>query len=187
LGNKNEADGKYSISGGKESKTSGDYSIALGYGAKTLSENEIALGRFNKSSQGTSFSIGNGTDNEHRSNVFEIKDNKLYFYGVGEYDGTNPDQSKDFVESIRDFAGNNIKITYSELKALRDAGELKPGSSYQITDFVTTSLQENTTSAEHPFDLIVTALDKYTLSERAQATIHEGDEYFTNNGANLAA
>ena len=187
LGDKNEADGKYSISGGKNSKTSGDYSVALGHGAKTLSEDEIALGRFNKSSHGTSFSIGNGTDNEHRSNVFEIKDNKLYFYGVGEYNGTNPDSAKDFVESIKDFAGNNINVTYSELKALRDAGELKPGSSYQITDFVTTSLQENTTSAEHPFDLIVTALDKHTLSERAKATLHEGDEYFTSHGANLAA
>ena len=78
-----------------------------------------------------------------------------------------------------------MPTTYAELKALRDAGELIPGMMYRITDFVTGSTQANTRSAEHPFDIIVLALNESTLSEDAYAIRHEGDTYFSN--CNLAA
>ncbi len=71
-----------------------------------------------------------------------------------------------------------IELTYSELKALRDAGSLIPGQSYRITDFVTTTAQAQTQSAAHPFDIIVIADDERTLNEDARAIRHEGDEYF---------
>ena len=58
-----------------------------------------------------------------------------------------------------------IDITYSELKTLRDNSELMTGTQYRIIDYVTTSTQENTMSAGHPFDIIVEALSNNTLSE----------------------
>ena len=71
-----------------------------------------------------------------------------------------------------------VKITYSELKALRDNSKLIPGQQYRIIDYVTTTAQENTQSAGHQFDIIVTADDEKTLNETARAALHEGDEYF---------
>lgn len=78
-------------------------------------------------------------------------------------------------------------ILYTDLVSLRDAGQLKPGMFYRITDYVTTTTQENTQSAGHQFDIIVLALSESKLSEQAYAAIHEGDTYFTENGANLSA
>ena len=78
-------------------------------------------------------------------------------------------------------------ILYAGLVALRDAGKLKAGMFYRITDYVTTTIQENTQSAGHAFDVIVMATDSRTLSEEARAIVHEGDTYFTEAGANLAA
>ena len=69
-------------------------------------------------------------------------------------------------------------ITYSELKALRDAGKLVPGMCYRITDFVTTTKTTGTQSAGNQFDIIVQAESAYTLSENARAIRHEGDTYF---------
>ena len=74
-----------------------------------------------------------------------------------------------------------IEVTYAELKALRDGKMLKPGQSYRITDFVTTSVQDETRSAGHAFDIIVVADDKETLNEVARAVQHEGDTYFSNS------
>ena len=78
-------------------------------------------------------------------------------------------------------------ITYLNLKSLRDNSQLIPGQQYRITDFVTTTAQENTRSAEHQFDVIVTADNENTLNEVARACLHEGDTYFSEAGANLAA
>ena len=84
-------------------------------------------------------------------------------------------------------------VTYAELKALRDSGELVPGILYRITDYVTT-LPERVNSftgevmersAGHAYDLVVVALSGSVLSENALAMLHDGDEYFA--GANLAA
>ena len=62
-----------------------------------------------------------------------------------------------------------ISVTYAELVALRDNGELIAGMQYRITDFVTTTAQENTRSAGHQFDVIVTADNANTLNEVARA------------------
>ena len=79
-------------------------------------------------------------------------------------------------------------VTYSELVALRDGGQLTPGAFYRITDYVTTVssfLEPKARSAGHAFDIIVLALDATTLSEDASAVAHEGDTYF--NGSRLEA
>ena len=75
-------------------------------------------------------------------------------------------------------------ITWSDLKAKRDAGSLIPGMQYRITDYTCTTTQDATTSAGHVFDIIVTADGESTLNEVARAAKHEGDSYFANNDLN---
>lgn len=74
-----------------------------------------------------------------------------------------------------------IEITWSDLKAKRDAGELTLGQLYRITDYQCTTTESETRSAGHQFDIIVLALSKNTLSEQAYAALHSGDTYFANN------
>ena len=71
------------------------------------------------------------------------------------------------------------KITYTDLVNLRNNAQLTSGRLYQITDYVTTTTQEGTKSAGHPFDVIVFALSENELSEHACAIQHSGDTYFT--------
>lgn len=79
------------------------------------------------------------------------------------------------------FGGGNetyIETTYSNLKSLRDNGQLIPGATYRITDYVATTTQADTRSASHPFDIITLALSPNTLSEECRAAKHVGDGYF---------
>ena len=62
-----------------------------------------------------------------------------------------------------------VNITYLGLKALKDNSKLIPGQQYRITDYVTTTVQANTRSAGHQFDIIVTADNDNTLNEVARA------------------
>ena len=96
----------------------------------------------------------------------------------------------DKVEQInaeKDDFNNMESVTYSVLKSKRDNGELVPGKHYRITDYVTTTVQDNTQSAAHQFDVVVLALDERTLSENSHAMLHEGDTYFSTNKADLSA
>jgi len=77
------------------------------------------------------------------------------------------------------------EVKYNELASLRNNNKLVPGCKYRITDYVTTTTQENTQSAGHAFDIIVLATDTNVLNENALATKHNGDTYFANS--NLAA
>ena len=91
-----------------------------------------------------------------------------------------------------------ISITYADLVALRDGGNLVKGATYRMTDFVTkingtydlsaigaSGYVHVAKSAEHPFDLILYAVDESHLSEIALAALHSGDTYFAN--ANIDA
>lgn len=73
------------------------------------------------------------------------------------------------------------EITYANLVTAKTNGTLKPGTWYRITDYVTTTTQTSTQSANHPFDIIVLALSNNTLSEEAKAIQHSGDSYFANS------
>ena len=79
----------------------------------------------------------------------------------------------------------SISITWSDLKAKRDAGQLTPGMQYRITDYQCTTVTSNTKSAGHQFDIIVVADDENTLNETARAIKHpvaEGEtDYFADN------
>ena len=74
-----------------------------------------------------------------------------------------------------------VPITYSELKTKRNNGTLTPGMQYRITDYQCTTTQEDTSSAMHRFDIIVTADSSSALNENARAIQHAGDTYFSDN------
>lgn len=77
-----------------------------------------------------------------------------------------------------------VAVTYSELVALKNGGELAAGSWYRITDYQCTTTQTDTSAATHNFDIIVLALSNNTLSEEARAIQHDGDTYFANSKLN---
>lgn len=86
--------------------------------------------------------------------------------------------SKDVLEDV-------TSITWHELKQLRDGNNLLPGHQYRITDYQCTTTQEDTQSARHQFDIIVTADSTNKLNEKARACLHDGDTYFKDS--NLSA
>ena len=71
-------------------------------------------------------------------------------------------------------------ITYANLKNLRDNSQLLAGRFYRITDYETTTMQNDTQSAGHPFDVVVLATSPNTLSERALALHNTRNNYFQN-------
>ena len=85
-----------------------------------------------------------------------------------------------------------VSITYAALKALRDGGNLVPGTWYRITDYHTTVSPlitdvrsvDDVHSAAHQFDVIVRADDGSHLNENAYAGHHSyaehqrSDDYF---------
>ena len=75
-----------------------------------------------------------------------------------------------------------VSVSYTELKELRDNESLVPGMKYRIIDYVTSTAAENTQSAGHMFDIVVTALDESHLDEKASAThsVRDTAGYFSN-------
>ena len=86
------------------------------------------------------------------------------------------------IDSLEEISENSIslkEVTYSDLVNLVDTNSLIPGKCYRITDYVTTVAGlDLVKSANHPFDIIVTAISSNELSEDAKAILHKGDEYF---------
>jgi len=78
-----------------------------------------------------------------------------------------------------------VEITYADLKTLRDTNKLVPGKQYRVTDYQCTTTQENTKSAGHQFDIIVTADSTSKLNEVARACLHSGDTYFSSCNLNV--
>ena len=91
-------------------------------------------------------------------------------------------------ETIKDYSNGVIRVTYSELKQLRDNSALSPGTWYRITDYDTTVYNNaNARVAGHPFDILVMATDVNQLSEDAKAvhSARDTEGYFANS--NLAS
>lgn len=116
-------------------------------------------------------------------------EDKSKLEGLDNYDDSEVKQSiKEVRESIANInPAPMVSVTYSELVELRNNGRLIAGMQYRITDYVTTTAQENTRSAGHPFDVIVTADSNNALNEVARACLHEGDDYFLNEAPKLEA
>lgn len=177
---------QYSHAEGYHTKADGYAAHAEGTDTITFNQGEHTEGRYNLSIEDkTIHTVGIGVTT--RRNAHEIHlDGKHYVYGIGGYDGTNSQtEGIKTVQEVVEEATNAVQITYAELKFLRDAGKLVPGTQYRITDYTCTTTQTNTKSAGHVFDIIVTADDENTLNEVARATLHTGDTYFANS--NLSA
>ena len=80
-----------------------------------------------------------------------------------------------------------VDITYAYLVKLKSENRLIPGMQYKIIDYTTTTSYTYTKSANHKFDVIVTADSINTLNEVARACLNDSDSYFKNNGAKLDA
>lgn len=74
--------------------------------------------------------------------------------------------------------GALIDTTYAELVSLKDSSGLVPGNRYRITDYVST-FNSGISSANHAFDIIVTADSESSLSCMAKAAPHAEDSYFS--------
>ena len=66
-----------------------------------------------------------------------------------------------------------VKVTYDELKELRDSSSLVPGMKYRMTDYDTRIFKSGADSMHHRFDLILLALSEDVLSENCRAIQHE--------------
>ena len=153
--------------------------VAAGEGTFVQNDSEIAVGRFNTSTKtsenygnggNTAFSIGIGESDSNRKNAVEVMQNgDVYINGIGGYTGENPSDSKD----LATYLPNMVNITYTDLKTLRKNNQLVPGQQYRIIDYTCTTTQENTRSANHQFDIIVTADSKGVLNEEARAINHD--------------
>lgn len=116
-----------------------------------------------------------------------------YHHSIPYKDGEYSEETKEEI-NIK-LTSNIIDGTYSELKARCDNSTLIPGAKYKMIDFVTkenTSVESKSsiakglpfviTSAEHPYDLILTAISSNKFDPRVIAMPHEGDVYFLNEG-----
>ena len=203
-GRDSHAEGSYTTASENISHAEGSYTTASGYcshaeGSYTTTKNnaEHAEGFNNKSNKAngvfgnsgnTIHSIGIGGPGPSK-NAFEVMQNgDVYVNGIGGYDGTNIESANTLQDTIEGLGGDKIiNKTYAELVEMKSGSTLVPGQYYRITDYVTTTVQADTQSAGHAFDLIVLALEPDKLSEHAHAIPHSGDTYFTNAGANLNA
>ena len=93
----------------------------------------------------------------------------------------------DYLPNKQDIIEAMTPITWAELINKRDNEELIAGTYYRITDYETTTAQEDTGSACNLFDVIVLALSENSLAEEAYAVHSERDTdgYFANS--NLSA
>lgn len=109
-------------------------------------------------------------------------DNKFVEKVTGKQLSTE-DFTTDLKTKLENIGDANLitSITYNELKTLRDNNQLSLGMQYRITDYQCTTIQTNTQSANHQFDIIVIADDVNKLNENAKACLHNGDTYFANS------
>jgi hypothetical protein len=160
IGRASHAEGFNTVADGHYSHAGGDHTIANGRA-------QTAIGKYTEDNYDTLFIVGNG-DDDNRRNAFEVyTDGHAEVQRVG--DTPKSIVTKEYVTDLQ----NLIKITYSELKNLRDNKKLIPGQQYRIIDYKTTTSQSNTCSAGHQFDIIVTADSNNTLNENARVIPHD--------------
>ncbi len=111
-GEGSHAEGNNTTANGNYSHTEGDETIANNYA-------EHAEGRYNVSNIDTIHSIGIGNSTNARQNAHEIMLNgDHYIYGIGDYDGTNPNDS----QTLQQVINNQQDIIYTRTYTL-DFGE----------------------------------------------------------------
>lgn len=107
------------VEGGTVDRAPSEAAHAEGLGTVTTNVAEHAEGRFNISHADTIHSIGIGNSDSDRKNAVEVKVNgNAYYYGIGGYNGTNPDTSKSIQEVIE--AGGGVDNYFIRLKRKKD-------------------------------------------------------------------
>lgn len=69
------------------------------------------------------------------------------------------------------------KLQWNELKTIRDSKALVADTKYRIVDYQCTTVQENTRSAGHQFDIVLLALSENKLAEEGWAMMNESNAY----------
>ena len=118
-GSSTTASGEFAHAEGYNTVAAGDYSHAEGYGTVANNISEHAEGSWNISSDNTIFSIGDGTDTDNRSNLYEIhSDGSIFVKNVGDYDGTNAEDATDLATVLNDTTDkvNAINTTVFQTK-----------------------------------------------------------------------
>ena len=111
-----------------------------GVGTQAYNSGEHASGRFNKSTpDSTIFSVGIGLSKTNRKNAFEIhEDGKVYMYGVGGYDGTNPASATPVDQAIGAGGGGGTPsgnyASQADLDAVTEKIPSAASSSNQLAD-----------------------------------------------------
>lgn len=132
------ASGFASHAEGHESLAIGSCSHTEGYRTITTNADEHAEGRLNKSNKGSDLkdktisSIGIGESETARKNAFEVMQNgDIYVYGLGDYDGTNPDTSSTLQECIN---GNQSSQPFTLTPATTSSlGGIMVGNNLSVT------------------------------------------------------
>ena len=156
--------------------------------AITLSGSDIKLTGYNSPINNTDsdpIRTGDTVDQAFSKVISAITDNEeVTSAALNDLDARITTVSGDLQTLIDNPVEPMAEVTYSELVALKNGGELAAGSWYRITDYQCTTTQTGTSSANHPFDIIVLALSNNTLSEEARAIQHAGDTYFAKSKLN---
>ena len=131
------------IPSGSNNIAAGTNSVAIGTNTQTTNEGELAIGEYNKSTEGmTLFSVGDGTSEEDRHNVFEV-DYTGFTASNGVIEG-----NLQAAKGIFDNAKVNGLLDTNQLKAI--SGYIQTLLSDEITcDYLTV------TKAAHFFKLII--------------------------------
>ena len=190
-GNGCTAESNNSHAEGYQNSVSGAAAHGEGRNNTTNNEAEHAEGKYNVSISGSTIhTVGIGTSSQRKNAHLITNDGKHYIPGIGGYNGTETSLTgkSDLATVINSIDTSKLtEITWSDLKTLRDGGNLVPGQQYRITDYNTTTTQVDTQSAGNQFDIIVVADSVNTLNENARAILHSGDTYFSTAGAKLEA
>ena len=101
------------------------------------------------------------------------------------HQGTELPNGRGVIYEVKTIPDNHlIKVTWIELKDLRDNGKLVAGRMYRITDYQCTTTQANTRSAGHQFDIVLLALSANKLAEEGWAMMNESNVYDVTFGDN---
>ena len=103
---------------GKDVKSYGSYSYAVGQGVITLGKYQMAVGKYNEVDSDAMFLIGNGTDNNNRSNLMVVGENYVAIGNKNQsniYIGTDNLQVKKANTVVFD-VGNTSSLPYRTLE-----------------------------------------------------------------------
>ena len=110
-------------------------------------KNEISFGKFNSTGNNEIFSIGVGTDDDHRKNALAVREDGTILVG----------------DSI---ISEPLVITTAEnLETLAIGHKLIPGTIYYVENFITSTSQSGTKSLESPLNLILRAATDSSIFE----------------------